>query len=229
MRRTNWGFTVIELLLVIAIILVILTLTLPAVMTVKRKALILSCQSNMHQISLAMMVYRDNYNGAIPPCLFASEGTIDPEHVDDLESDSWGLAAVLNNTDILKCPADIGYGGADYGLESGEVTCFASLGHSYAFNNSAYTDPTSPYDMLRRPARFADVEREKKPKDIIMLTDFSSVWHGAPGGNTQESKYYLNIMYFDGSVEGKEFSSDQEAKRFRNDVTRRRWWEVPPE
>ena len=228
MRPINRGFTVIELLLVIAIILVILTLTLPAVMTVKRKALILACQSNMHQINVAMIVYRGDYDEAIPPCLFATEGTIDPEHVNDLESSSWGLAAVLNNTEILKCPADIGYGGADYGFESGELTCFACLGQSYAFNNSAYMDPTSPYDISNRPARFTNLD-DRKQKDIIMLTDFSSVWHGSPGGNAQDSKYYLNIMYFDGSVQGKEFPSDQEAKRFRNDVTHRRWWEVPLE
>ncbi len=222
MKRFPRGFTVIELLLVIAIILVILTLTVPALMTVRRKALILGCQSNMRQLNFIVRAYGLDWEDAIPPCFFASEGMLDPTHVWG-EEDSFGLRALVESPEILKCPADNGYAGADYGIESGEVTCFACFGQSYAFNNSAYADKTSPYNIVSNPALFTNVEGKR----VIMLTDFSSVWHGAKEGNDQEPKYYLNIMYFDGHVEGKGFASDQEAKEYRNDVSHLRWWEVP--
>ena len=225
MIRLRRGFTLIELLLVIAIIVVVLTLTVPALMSVRRSALILGCQSNMSQISLMVQIY-DQDHEALPYLFYASKDMLDPVHVDDVDPSTFGLAAIVDNPEILKCPADIGYGGEDYGLESGEVTCYSCFGHSYAFNNSAYTDPTSPYDIVSKPARFSNVEDKK---DIIMLTDFSSVWHGTPGGNKNDSKYYLNIMYFSGKVEGKEFPSDQDAKKYRNDVSHRRWWKVPVE
>ncbi|NQT83567.1 type II secretion system protein [bacterium] len=221
MANSNRGFTVIELLLVIAIILVILMLTLPALMTIQRKALLLGCQSNMHQINLMIETYRLDNDEVIPYLFYASEGMLDPEHMKDPETNASGLAAIVGNArGILKCPADTGYGGADYGFTSGDVTCYACFGQSYAYNNSAYTDSDFPYP---RPPRFGQMGIEDQQR-IIMLTDFSSVWHGVPSTSKQKGKYFLNVMFFDGHIEGKEFLSDQDAKTYRNDESRRRWW-----
>ncbi len=228
MRQTNRGFTIIELLLVTAIILVILTLTVPAMMTVRRKALIAGCKSNMHQIYLMMEIYRLNNAEIIPYLFYASEGMLDPEHMKDPETNALGLAAIVGDEDrnILRCPADTGYGGADYGFtSSGDGTCYSCFGQSYAYNNSAYTDPTSPYSKSN-PARFKDIEKLGKQGRIIMLTDFSAAWHGVTASTSQKAGYFLNVMYFDGSVKGEEFPSDQDAKSFRNDESRRRWWRV---
>ncbi len=227
MRHTNRGFTIIELLLVAAIILVILSLTVPAFMTVRRKALILGCTSNMHQIDLNIKTYYLDNEDIIPYLFYASEGMLDPEHIKDPETDVSGLAAIPGNTpDVLKCPADTGYGGVDYGLTSKGVTCYSCFGQSYAYNNSAYTDPTSPYDVRSNPASIKHIP-ERMQQRIIMLTDFSSAWHGVAGSSKEQAKYFLNIMYFDGHVEGKEFSSDLAAKKYRNDESHRRWWLVP--
>jgi len=223
MGKNNRAFTVIELLLVIAIILLILMLTVPALMTVKRKALVLSCQSNMHQIDLMIKTYcLSNDDDVIPYLFYAAEGMLDPEHMNDPETNVSGLATIVREEDrgILRCPADNGYGGVDYGLISGDVACYACFGQSYVYNNSAYTDSDFPYPP---PPRFGQIATKDQER-IIMLTDFSSVWHGAPGTDKKNPKYFLNIMYFSGSVEGKEFSSDLAAKRFRNDEQQRRWW-----
>lgn len=227
MRKANRGFTIIELLLVTSIILVILTLTVPALMTVRRKALIAGCKSNMHQIYLMMEIYRLHNAEIIPYLFYASEGMLDPEHMKDPETNASGLVAIVgSDRDILRCPADIGYGGVDYGLTSrGVVTCYSCFGQSYAYNNSAYTDPTSPYSKSN-PARFKDIERLGKQGRIIMLTDFSAAWHGVVASTGEKARYFLNVMYFDGSVKGEEFPSDQEAKSFRNNESRRRWWRV---
>jgi prepilin-type N-terminal cleavage/methylation domain-containing protein/prepilin-type processing-associated H-X9-DG protein len=219
MRRN--GFTLVELMLVIAIISVILALTVPALTTARRKALILACKSNMHQIHIMVETYLLSNEGRIPYLFYAAEGLLDPEHLKDLETNAPGLAAVVgNNRGILKCPADTGYGGVDYGLTSSGITCFSCFGQSYVYNNSAYTDPSSPYG-LSKPARYANVS---SPERIIMLTDFSSAWHGVAGSGKESPKYFLNIMYFDGHVEGKEFVSDQAAKTYRNEESRRCWW-----
>lgn len=161
----------------------------------------------------------------VPYLLYVSEDMLDPEHVEDPQTDTSGLAAIVGeNRSILRCPADNGYGGVDYGLTPSGLTCYSCFGESYAYNNSPYTDDKSPYDSLS-PARFGYVGAKAQER-VILLTDFCSVWHGVAGTNKQKAKYFLNIMYYSGRVEGKEFPSDQAAKSYRNDVSRRCWWQV---
>ena len=213
------GFTLIELLLVIAIITLILMLTLPALMTVRRQALIAGCQSNMKQISAFVEIYRVKYDGAIPYVFYASGGVLDPEHRQDAEAKASGLARVVeDNVGILQCPADSGYDGVDYELTEQGVSCYASFGRSYTYNNSLSTDPPADY-VPGQPILFDVIKRDDL---VIMASDFSSVWHGAAASGKKGVKYFLNFLYFDGHVGGKEFDSDQEAKVFRSEYSR--WW-----
>jgi len=217
MRHNQRGFTLIELLLVVAIISLILTLTVPALVTVRRQALILRCQNNMRHIHAMVLAWIPEHDRLVP-YLFP-ESMLDPEHRDTLGTQASVLADIVeNNRAILKCPADIGYGGVDYGLTAEGVTCFTHLGQSYAYNNTFYTDPPPGYEG--RPIPMAQLD--DRDNQIIMLSDFSSVWHGSPGSDTRSSKYFLNLMFFDGHVVGKEFDSDREAKTFRSEHSR--WW-----
>ncbi len=213
------GFTLIELFLVIAIISLILMLTLPALMTVRRQALIVGCQNNMKQISAFVEIYRLKYEGAMPYVFYASGGVLDPEHRGDLETADSGLTEIVeNNVGILKCPADTGYDGVDYELTEQGVSCYACFGRSYTCNNSLSTDPPADY-VPGQPILFDVIKRGDL---VIMVSDFSSVWHGAAASGKKGVKYFLNFLYFDGHIQGKEFESDEEAKVFRSESSR--WW-----
>src|SRR5579871_682341 len=63
-RRT--GFTLVELLTVIAIITVLAALLLPVFSAVRGKAREIVCVSNLHQIGLSIRMYADDYDELYP-------------------------------------------------------------------------------------------------------------------------------------------------------------------
>ncbi|MGD1083526.1 MAG: type II secretion system protein [Verrucomicrobiota bacterium] len=67
MVRKMAAFTLIELLVVIAIICILASMMLPALGQAKATARRIKCVSNQHQISLANMMYADDFSGGYPP------------------------------------------------------------------------------------------------------------------------------------------------------------------
>ena len=66
-RRGNGAFTLIELLMVIAIIAILAALLLPALSSAKRQALGIECVSNKKQLTLAWLLYLGDSNDSMPP------------------------------------------------------------------------------------------------------------------------------------------------------------------
>jgi len=64
--RTPRGFTLVELLVVIAIIAVLVSILLPALSLAKEQAKRVLCAGNLHQLSLAITMYRGDYDDNFP-------------------------------------------------------------------------------------------------------------------------------------------------------------------
>jgi prepilin-type N-terminal cleavage/methylation domain-containing protein/prepilin-type processing-associated H-X9-DG protein len=60
--KKNTGFTLIELLVVVAIIAVLISILLPSLNSARSKAKDVSCQSNLHQLGMFVLMYADAYN-----------------------------------------------------------------------------------------------------------------------------------------------------------------------
>ncbi len=66
------GFTLVELLIVVAVIGILISMTLPAVQMVREAARRTACQNNLHQIGLATLNYENSRN-FYPPSRAADE------------------------------------------------------------------------------------------------------------------------------------------------------------
>ena len=96
--RNRRGFTLIELLVVIAIIVILMAILFPVFKTVREKAKQTQCQSNLHQISIALKSYREDF-GRYPIYPFY-----------DGERYQGGISALypdyLVNKSLMICPDD---------------------------------------------------------------------------------------------------------------------------
>jgi prepilin-type N-terminal cleavage/methylation domain-containing protein/prepilin-type processing-associated H-X9-DG protein len=99
------GFTLIELLVVIAIIAILASMLMPALAAAKQLAWTISCNSNLHQISIGMTMYADENNGFYPE----SGGDIPWNNVvADSPTNSWmqQIYHYTATTNIYHCPAN---------------------------------------------------------------------------------------------------------------------------
>jgi prepilin-type N-terminal cleavage/methylation domain-containing protein len=118
-RRASRGFSLVELLVVIAIIAILVALLLPAVQAAREAARRAQCQSQLHQIGIALHQYHDCLR-CFPPGITASNRTFRSGHLlpfveqralyESLDfSLSWNLGAnreaCASWLSVLRCPS----------------------------------------------------------------------------------------------------------------------------
>ncbi len=161
-RKSN-AFTLIELLVVIAIISILASMLLPALAMAKESARRIRCTSNQHEISLANMMYADEYSGNYPPHSGVERWTT-------------FFLSEYQNPAVLLCPSEPGPTPATYGNNPAYPA--DEVPRTYFINgfNDGYTDKyganwqTNPFPYMRE-------------SDIILPSDtviFSEKLYAAP-------------------------------------------------
>ncbi len=168
--RRRRGFTLIELLVVVAIIALLAALLLPALQTAKNQGKRAACASNLHQLSLALQAYADDFNGWLPAAASTCFGSSAPPP----RYSEWyiyglgdGIEAVFTpyvsrNDRVWFCPGNPT--GIDKMMSKwwGAGNCYAAGYYYYAYLLTTYW-PASP-------------QRLSDPPNSLLVGDLAMLW-----------------------------------------------------
>lgn len=194
-RDSHAGFTLVELLVVIAIIAVLAALALPTLGRSKAKAWDAACVGNLRQLGIATRTYASDHQDRLPSAEILPSQPIDPQkplpRICDVLAPYVGKQAGTNATSatVFKCPAE----------RRGR---FAAEGSSYEWNhdlNGERIDETrtdSAFLLLKKGDFSGGVTNffmSYPPATIPLLLDYESV-------HSQPPKLGKNVVFMDGHV-----------------------------
>ena len=130
-RQDAGGFTLVEILVVIAVIGILAALLLPALSKTSKKSLQTYCVSNQRQIAIALGLYTSDNADVLPRLAdWNTLGGQDGAYDFFVAATNRALFAYQGNGRIFHCPADRGDAFVAHPTPPG-ATCWSVFGNSY--------------------------------------------------------------------------------------------------
>ncbi len=188
-RARVFGFTLVELLVVIVILGFLMALLLPALQSARRKAHAMGCASNLRQIGIAMSGYLSDYDGVYPYVIdYAGIGK-DQYNNPKIWANALVSEKYIDSRDVFYCKSGgvevvtSGYDGGTYGM---------NLLLSCHFSGAPITNSNTK-ETFRLPAKDGTIV---SLIDKILIAD-ANVGTAAnnPGSLQDSGKNYLEFRH----------------------------------
>jgi prepilin-type N-terminal cleavage/methylation domain-containing protein len=188
-NQRNRALTLVEVLVVIAILAVLAAVFLSATDDNDKKALRINCVSNLKQIGVAYRIWAGDHNGKYPmQTSVTNGGAMELISTGDVFANFQVMSNELSTPEILVCPAD-----ANRVAATNFTTDFNNSKISYFVGLDAVD--TSPQTFLSGDDNFAVDGVPVKSGLLELSTNVSISWTAA------RHKYAGNILLGDGSVQ----------------------------
>ena len=222
-NRTNHGtggFSLVELLVVVAIIVVLLALLLPGVRSMKGKAVTTSCRAQLSQWGVFWSTYLSDHDGSYSDGVRVENG-----RVVGWRRGEWASVLrpyYMSAVETLRCPKAVDptiingklkfYGGVNTTYNHGGVGGVATADRSsYGINCWVYNPPPPVVSIQRRESvkHWRRPSGAKKPSRVPLMLD--SMWRG--GGPDYDARYAIRTPNYNGQW----LSYDKEMMHFALD------------
>ena len=220
-NRPSAAFTLVELLVVVAILALLAGLLFPVFNTVRGKGRQVACLSNLRQIGMAVQMYAQDYDSMVPfakdasdayvPSMWESEPAcknmlsampflhpVPPKIPAVGQSDV--LGPYLRNSEIWRCPSDSGFDYLDHNDSCGgpcplsaRPTMFEAFGSSFLYR----TELAFRRSSLDTLSGMAPDGRQVGPSGVHLLFDGNGGWHGTRLPWSKQGLRY-NAVFADG-------------------------------
>lgn len=164
-ERSACGFTLPELLTVVAILAALAALLLPAVGLVRAAARSAVCTSGLRQIGLAVVAYAADWEGRLPPAHIKDQGYYwtNNESIGGflgLTDIIQARFATAGRSGVLRCPEDIR-----------RAPCPDPRSISFGFNRMVFPYAVAGADAAARWNACTALHRLCRPSDLVLASD----------------------------------------------------------
>ena len=196
--RRRAGFTLIELMIVIAIIAILAAILFPVFNNARKKSLETQCVSNLRQLTTAMKMYATDNDDEIPYALY-----------NDPVRSAWAdviYQGYVNNDQIYNCPASSLKMDRLTGVSVTqsrfirEYEGYAGVGYSYGLNAMEPNASLTPPVTTGGPAGKRQGQIEDASGTILLCDTWINAYNTRScfvyTGDTNAGDYRLNVLYY---------------------------------
>jgi prepilin-type N-terminal cleavage/methylation domain-containing protein len=188
------SFTLVEMLVVIAILGILAAMLLPALAGSKEQAKTAQCQSNEHQISLGMKMYADDSRGFYPE----SGGELPWDLIDNTTHHTAWMEQIIpytKNVSVYHCPNDLQ---SQFSYFNGGRAAYIAAGSNYAAVDTKRILLPAAYVLCGDISGTNYFQANDADKDDYTQNCVGGSNNGIPAVNWQIHNKGQNVLFDDG-------------------------------